>query len=158
MLPKLKRSYLRKCQEVEDHKAAAAATQSHAHAQYHAPRAEGVSSPPPEPYGAPLTNSRSNPSLPAKPIVTSPQPLRPLDRRPSGSAPKERNRSPGTSTAFSDLASHGKKQLNQLITFLDKSGTKEGLGGRSDSSALRAVRSKREAEEAGQCGSFDATD
>ncbi|KAF7978859.1 hypothetical protein HWV62_44331 [Athelia sp. TMB] len=148
VLLKLKRAYLRKCQEVEDHKAASAAAQPHPHAHHHATRAEGVSSPPPEPYGAPLTNSRSNPSLPAKPVVTSPQPLRPLDRRPSGSAPKERNRSPSSSTAFSDLASHGKKQLNQLITFLDKSGTKDGLSGRPDSSALRAVRSKREAEEA----------
>lgn len=83
-------------------------------------------------------------------MVTSPQPLRPLDRRPSGSGPKERNRSPSSGTAFSDLASHGKKQLNQLITFLDKGGSKELGSGRSDSSALRAVRSKREAEEAGE--------
>jgi len=40
--------------------------------------------------------------------------------------------------------------LNQLITFLDKSGTvKESLGVRSENSALRAVRAKREADEAG---------
>jgi hypothetical protein len=45
----------------------------------------------------------------------------------------------------------GKKQLNQLITFLDKSGTvKESLGVRSENSALRAVRAKREADEAGR--------
>lgn len=46
----------------------------------------------------------------------------------------------------------GKRQLNQLMTFLDnKGGTmKEGLGsGRSDA-AIRSVRSKREADEAGQ--------
>lgn len=48
------------------------------------------------------------------------------------------------------VASTGKGKLNQLITFLDKTGNvKDGLGGRSDGSALRAVRSKREAEEAG---------
>jgi hypothetical protein len=41
----------------------------------------------------------------------------------------------------------GKKQLNQLITFLDKGVAKDGLGGRSDN-ALRSVRAKREAEEA----------
>jgi hypothetical protein len=48
------------------------------------------------------------------------------------------------------IAATGKGKLNQLITFLDKTGNvKDGLGGRSDGSALRAVRSKREAEEAG---------
>ncbi|KAH7912985.1 hypothetical protein BJ138DRAFT_1171559 [Hygrophoropsis aurantiaca] len=133
-LPKLKRAYLKKCQEVEDHKAAAAAPSN---------------TPYQEQGGAPLSNSRSNPSLPSKPVVTSPHPLRPLDRRPSGSGPTARNRSPSTSTAFSDFAHHGKKQLNQLITFLDKSGTvKESLGVRSDTNALRAVRAKREADEA----------
>lgn len=44
----------------------------------------------------------------------------------------------------------GKGKFNQLITFLDKTGNvKDSLGGRADNSALRAVRSKREAEEAG---------
>ena len=43
----------------------------------------------------------------------------------------------------------GKKQLNQLITFLDKGGAKEVLGGRPESNALRSVRAKREADEAG---------
>jgi hypothetical protein len=43
----------------------------------------------------------------------------------------------------------GKRQLNQLIGFLDKSGAvKDSLGGR-ENPALRAVRAKREAEEAG---------
>ena len=41
----------------------------------------------------------------------------------------------------------GKRQLNQLITFLDKGGNKDALGARSDN-ALRAVRAKREADEA----------
>lgn len=41
-------------------------------------------------------------------------------------------------------AGTGKGKLNQLITFLDKSGNVKDGG-----SALRAVRSKREAEEAG---------
>lgn len=103
ILPKLKRTYLRKCQEVEDHKAAAAA-QTHTHRPEHSYQQPY----PPEQYNAPLTNSRSNPSLPTKPVVTSPHPLRPLDRRPSGSMPSTRSRSPSTNTAFSDLASHGK--------------------------------------------------
>ena len=41
----------------------------------------------------------------------------------------------------------GKKQLNQLITFLDKGGNaKESRAG----DALRTVRAKREADDAGQ--------
>ncbi len=43
----------------------------------------------------------------------------------------------------------GKKQLNTLIGFLDKSGTvKDSLGGR-ENQALRTVRAKRELDEAG---------
>jgi hypothetical protein len=100
ILPKLKRTYLRKCQDVEDLKAA----------QSQAPRQDSglQQSQSSEHSSSPLTNSRSNPSLPSKPVVTSPHPLRPLDRRPSGSMPTTRNRSPSTNTAFSDLASHGK--------------------------------------------------
>ena len=144
-LPKLKRTYLRKCQDVEDHKAAAAAPNAH-----HAPKADVAPQFPAEQHGSPLTNSKSNPQVSSKPVVTSPQPLRPLDRRPSGSSPNARNRSPSTNTAFSDLAHQGKKQLNQLIGFLDKGGSvKETLAGRSENSAFRAVRAKREAEEAG---------
>ncbi len=41
----------------------------------------------------------------------------------------------------------GKRQLNQLMTFLDKGGSKDSMGGRSDN-ALRAVRAKREADDA----------
>lgn len=38
------------------------------------------------------------------------------------------------------------------MTFLDKGSTvKETLGVRTENSALRAVRAKREADEAGQC-------
>ncbi|KAE9395908.1 RhoGAP-domain-containing protein [Gymnopus androsaceus JB14] len=85
---------------------------------------------------------------PARPTVTAPQPLRALDRRPSGSGQGGRNRSPSGNTAFSDLAQQGKKQLNTLMGFLDKSGTvKETLGGR-ENHALRTVRAKRELEEA----------
>ncbi|KAF9229718.1 RhoGAP-domain-containing protein [Gyrodon lividus] len=139
-LPKLKRTYLKKCQEVEDHKAAAASASSQT----------SSNTPYAEPSGTSITNSRSNPSLPSRPVVTAPQPLRPLDRRPSGTTHMARNRSPSTSgTTFSDFAQHGKKQLNQLITFLDKGTTvKETLGVRSENSALRAVRAKREADEA----------
>ncbi|KIJ21430.1 hypothetical protein PAXINDRAFT_164934 [Paxillus involutus ATCC 200175] len=142
-LPKLKRTYLKKCQEVEDHKAAAASTAP-------TPSQATSNTPYAEPIGTSMTNSRSNPSLPSRPVVTAPQPLRPLDRRPSGTTHMARNRSPSTSgTTFSDFAQHGKKQLNQLITFLDKGATvKETLGVRTENSALRAVRSKREADEA----------
>lgn len=138
VLPKLKRTYLRKCQEVEDYKAAAAA-----------PPSNIQGTPYPEQGAQNVSSSWSNPNLSAKPVVTAPQPLRPLDRKPSGSAPGYRTRSPSTSATFSDFAHHGKKQLNQLITFLDKGGNvRETLGVRSENHSLRAVRTKREADEA----------
>jgi hypothetical protein len=44
----------------------------------------------------------------------------------------------------------GKKQLNQLIGFLDKGGSaKDGIGGR-ENQALRTVRAKRDADDAGK--------
>jgi len=44
----------------------------------------------------------------------------------------------------------GKKQLNHLIGFLDKGGSvKDSLGAR-ENQAVRTVRAKREAEEAGR--------
>ncbi len=98
------------------------------------------------PLSKPLS---AQPTNGARPVVTGPQPLRPLERRASQSA--HRNRSPSaaasTSTALHDLAHQGKKQLNQLMTFLDKGGNVRD-GGRSDN-ALRQVRAKREADEAG---------
>ncbi|GJE85925.1 RhoGAP-domain-containing protein [Phanerochaete sordida] len=132
VFPKLKRSYMKKSQDVEEFKAAAA-------------------------NGAPLSPTAVHEINPfvlpkpdkgsGKPVVTAPQPLRPLDRRPSThqNAPA-RNRSPSTSTALSDLAHQGKRQLNQLITFLDKAGNVKD-GNRADN-ALRTVRAKREADDA----------
>ncbi|KAI9445530.1 hypothetical protein H4582DRAFT_2109166 [Lactarius indigo] len=117
-LPKFKRAYLKKCQEFEVFNV---------------------------PEGSAVPGSRSNPNLASKSQVASPQPLRPLDRKPSSGAP--RNRSPSTSTALSDLAQQGKKQLNQLITLLDKEGGIRGSN-RNAEIALRSVRSKREADEA----------
>ena len=103
-----------------------------------------------------------------RPVVTAPQPLKPLERRASQSAHPARNRSPSTSTALSDLAHQGmakvisliriatywrfmtgKRQLNQLITFLDKNNVKDSLGSRADS-ALRVVRARRDADDAGK--------
>ncbi|KAF9023411.1 hypothetical protein BDZ89DRAFT_955713 [Hymenopellis radicata] len=134
-LPRLKSRYTKKFAEVEEQKQAALA-----------PSMPPQSPPPPEPQSA--TTSRGYPA-PARPTVTSPQPLRALDRRPSGSGPSGRNRSPSSSTAFSDLAHQGKKQLNTLIGFLDTKGgsVKDSLGGR-ENQALRTVRAKRELEEA----------
>ncbi|KAI0005390.1 hypothetical protein BJV74DRAFT_804021 [Russula compacta] len=132
-LPKLKRSYLKKCQEYEDHRSAVVPPL-------------GVGQAPIVPESNTMASARSNPNFPSsKPYVASPQPLRPLDRKPSSGAP--RNRSPSSSTAFSDLAQHGKKQLNQLITLLDKEGGIRGSHRNADI-ALRSTRAKREAEEA----------
>ncbi|OSD05850.1 RhoGAP-domain-containing protein [Trametes coccinea BRFM310] len=136
VLPRLKRNYLKKCQEAEEYKSAAAAPLS------------PTSPPDNHHHMPPLSKPHSQGANGARPVVTAPQPLRPLDRRPSTSAHAHRNRSPSasTSTALQDLAHQGKKQLNQLMTFLDKGGNVRD-GGRSDN-ALRSVRAKREAEEA----------
>ncbi|KAI0085663.1 hypothetical protein BDY19DRAFT_964989 [Irpex rosettiformis] len=133
VLPKLKRTYLKKSQDVEDLKSATSGQQL-------SPTGSNDTSNFPAnkpPQGFP----------PTRPVVTAPQPLKPLDRRPSQTTGPTRNRSPSTSTALQDLAHQGKRQLNQLITFLDKGGNKDVLSGRSDN-ALRAVRAKREADEA----------
>ncbi|KIK71391.1 hypothetical protein GYMLUDRAFT_254611 [Collybiopsis luxurians FD-317 M1] len=131
-LPKLKSRYTKKFAEVEESKRAAAAA-------------------PPTSPTVPTADFQglSKSSSMTRPTVTSPQPLRALDRRPSGSAPSGRNRSPSSNTAFADLAQQGKKQLNTLMGFLDKSGTvKESLGGGRENNALRTVRAKRELDEA----------
>ncbi|KAK7058359.1 hypothetical protein VNI00_001993 [Paramarasmius palmivorus] len=135
-LPKLKNRYLKKFQEVEESKRAAASAPAIIHQPTPTPDYQGLSA------------TKSHPT-PSRPQVTSPQPLRALDRRPSGSAPGGRNRSPSSSTAFSDFAKEGKKQLNQLIGLLDKSGSvKDTLGGNRENHALRTVRAKRELDEA----------
>ncbi|KAF5375014.1 hypothetical protein D9758_000090 [Tetrapyrgos nigripes] len=134
-LPRLKSRYLKKYAEVEEQKRAAAA----------APPTSPIQSPNAPDYPGLSKNPNQQ-----KPVVTSPQPLRAIDRRPSNSAPSGRNRSPSsTTTAFSDLAQHGKKQLNQLMGFLEKSGSvKENFGGGRENHALRTVRAKRELDEA----------
>ncbi|EAU92860.2 hypothetical protein CC1G_03647 [Coprinopsis cinerea okayama7 len=133
MLPRLKNRYTKKFSEVEEEKRSNAL-----------PPLTPAQSPPDSNINP---HSRSNPNLPSRPVVTGPQPLRALDRRPSASAP--RNRSPSSSGALSDLAHHGKKHINQLIGgFLEKGGVKETLSGVREHQALRTVRAKREADEA----------
>ncbi|THH11784.1 hypothetical protein EW145_g435 [Phellinidium pouzarii] len=128
-LPRLKRTYFKRCQEVEDNKANAFA--------------------PSDPSGADtpvvLAPTRSNPNT--SPVVTNPQPLRPLARRASGHHPQSRNRSPSASNPLHDLAHQGKRQLNQLMTFLDNKGGAGASGAKGDL-AIRTVRAKREADEA----------
>lgn len=90
-------------------------------------------------------------SIAARPVVTAPQPLRPLDRRPSLGAPATHARSPSAGTGLQDQAQGAvKKGLNQLMTLLDKGGNMKDFAGRSDN-ALRSVRAKREADEASTC-------
>ncbi|KAF8634447.1 hypothetical protein AX15_000895 [Amanita polypyramis BW_CC] len=138
MLPKLKAKYYKKFSEVEEQKRAATA-------------APPTSPLPPsslnvEPY-QPLSVSKSSPSMPVRPPATGQQPLRSLDRRPSGST--GRNRSPSSSTPFHDLAHQGKRQLNQLMGLLDKGGTvKESFTGARESQAFKTARAKRDADEA----------
>ncbi|EKM49096.1 uncharacterized protein PHACADRAFT_202021 [Phanerochaete carnosa HHB-10118-sp] len=129
---KLKRAYMKKSQDAEEFKNAAA------------------NGPPLSP---PILHEHNPLAMPkpekssGKPAVTAPQPLRPVDRRPSmHQTGPARTRSPSTSTALQDLAHQGKRQLNQLITFLDKSGNAKE-GNRADN-ALRTVRAKRDADDA----------
>lgn len=133
VLPKLKSRYTKRFFEVEEQKRANAPP--------------GPTSPPPvaENTTSYLNHKGGiNPGGPSRP--TNPQPLRALDRKPSGSGP--RNRSPSAGTGLSDLAHQGKKQLNQIIGgFLDKRGAPDGFGSR-ENQALRNVRAKREADEA----------
>ncbi|TRM65964.1 hypothetical protein BD626DRAFT_194822 [Schizophyllum amplum] len=96
-------------------------------------------------YGSP-PGTKPNPAVGVR--VTSPQPLRPLERRTS-LGQGSRNRSPSSGTAFSDLAHQGKRQLNTLMGLLDKSASVRETGGR-ENHALRVVRLKREADEADQ--------
>ncbi|KAL0573648.1 hypothetical protein V5O48_008320, partial [Marasmius crinis-equi] len=147
-LPKLRQRYNRKFQEVEvcfdslcDISAGLIQIKENKRA------AAAPTSPPPTSTTHPDYSGLRD-SHPSRPTVTSPQPLRALDRRPSGSAPGGRNRSPSSGTAFSDFAKEGKKQLNQLIGLLDKGGSvRDGPGGR-ENLALRTVRAKRELDEA----------
>jgi hypothetical protein len=54
-----------------------------------------------------------------------------------------------------DIVGTGKRQLNQLMTFLDKSNTmKDGAGGRSAEASLRVIRVKREMDDAGAWRAF----
>jgi len=119
VLPKLKRAYLKKCQDVEvkisrapvlvvrssltnfqDHKSVALSAASHAKPDLRHTDAQG------QHYRDPAT----------KPIVTSPQALRPLERRASMSTITTRPRSP-PSTTLSDIASQGQfHPIHSLLT------------------------------------------
>jgi hypothetical protein len=76
----------------------------------------------------------------------------PRGRAPSAPIGPPRARSPsatGTGTSFSDLAHHGKRQLNNLMTLIEtKSGVKDKQDARSEQ-ALKGVRAKRDADDAG---------
>ncbi|KZT06270.1 RhoGAP-domain-containing protein [Laetiporus sulphureus 93-53] len=134
VLTRLRRNYVKKCQDVDEFKAAIALP-------YPSP-----ASPPDLPVSLPT--SRRNPSPSPRSNAASPPPFRPIpDRRPSLGGVSTHGRSQSTATALQDLAHQGKRQLNQLMTFLDKGGNMKDLAGRSDN-ALRSVRAKREAEEA----------
>ena len=56
--------------------------------------------------------------------------------------------------SYTDQISIGKKQLNQLITLLDKEGGIRGNSRNADM-ALRSTRAKREADEAGEVHDID---
>ncbi|KAG7089035.1 hypothetical protein E1B28_010745 [Marasmius oreades] len=115
-LPKLKSRYQRKAQVVEESKKAAVV-----------PTSQPPTGSAPDFQGFKQSSQPSS----SRPTVTSPQPLRALDCRPSRGT-SGRNRSPSSSaTAFSDLAKEGRKQLNHLIGFLGKGeSVNAGSGGK----------------------------
>ncbi|KZW02078.1 RhoGAP-domain-containing protein [Exidia glandulosa HHB12029] len=124
-LPRLKRAYLKRCQEADEHRSAS------------------------------NRESPTSPVLDSNPVqraqsVTSPSPTR-LGSRPASTQITPRNRSPSTAAGtFADLAQQGKKGLNQLKGFLDgtKAGTTSNGPAAKTEAALRSVRAKREADEA----------
>lgn len=69
------------------------------------------------------------------------EPPRTHDRMPSGTL--SRHRTLSTALSFSDLAQHGRKQLNQFITRLDRDGS---IRGGNVDLATRLARAKQEAE------------
>ncbi|PCH33303.1 RhoGAP-domain-containing protein [Wolfiporia cocos MD-104 SS10] len=148
ILPKLRLKYIKKCQEAEDYKAALAMLSSttSASSNFHSDPPAGFSAPLPN-LNLKGPNSKGYPSLSPRPFVTTPQPPRPLDRRPSTSGSSSHARTQSTANSLQDAFHSGKRQLNQLMTFLDKGGNTRELAGRSDN-ALRSVRAKRDAEEA----------
>jgi hypothetical protein len=106
VLPKLKSRYVKKYAEVEVCQMPLFQLSTFTCCQEQKRSASTVSVNPPMP---PPSQSLDNDGIAAnapRPQVTSPQPLRALDRRPSGSY-GGRNRSPTSSTAFSDLAHQG---------------------------------------------------
>ncbi|PVG02244.1 RhoGAP-domain-containing protein [Serendipita vermifera] len=139
VLPRLKRAYVKRCQEVDELKAAGD------------PRANSTTSP-----------IISNPILP-KPGIPFPQnspvtsqgtAVSPTNM-PTGGAERGRRQSTATSqgkrdrspssntTSFSDLAQQGKRQLNNLRTLIDTRASRDG-----NDLTMRSVRAKREADDA----------
>ncbi|KAF8334160.1 uncharacterized protein EI90DRAFT_2970532 [Cantharellus anzutake] len=175
-LPRLKRHYLKKCQEVEDYRAAERPTASTT-----SNNASGVnpSSQPSLPPGAIPIQRRASFGDREKPYIQSPTPTSTPTPTPTPSAtaliqsvstitlppsthqPAPRNRSPSSANMnplFSDLAHHGKKGLGQLIGFLEPGRDREKDRERGLSTSLKengekpnglkGVRAKREADEA----------
>ncbi|KZT52760.1 RhoGAP-domain-containing protein [Calocera cornea HHB12733] len=144
ILPRLKRNYVKKCQDVEDHRAQERAVEM---------QKQLLSTPMSPPQG-PSTSSSN--------LSAAPQPVSPIPLPPSTAAPVQRARSPSASGGLSDLAQHGKKQFGQLMNFLnERRDGREGNGPlpkdvptlpsaerSSGPGPIRSVKAKREADEA----------
>ncbi|KAF9519904.1 hypothetical protein BS47DRAFT_1374940 [Hydnum rufescens UP504] len=142
VLPRLKRNYLRKCQEVEEYKSADRASTSTSGTAAATNLSDAAVSP------SPRRSSFEERERMALSNVISPTPSTTSQTGP-------RNRSPTvTGTSLSDLAHQGKKGLNQLIGFLDQNRERAGAASTARESAdrttngLRGIRAKKEAEEA----------
>ncbi|KAH7104511.1 RhoGAP-domain-containing protein [Auriculariales sp. MPI-PUGE-AT-0066] len=147
-LPRLKRTYMKRCQEADEHRAASKET----------PASMG-STTTTTTTTATTTNNNNNTlfdSSRAPPqrshTVATPSQAR-LGGRPTSMQAEPRNRSPSsTGGALADLAHQGKKGLTQLKGFLDGKGSGAPANAPSAraETALRGVRAKRDADEADQ--------
>ena len=122
MLPKLKAKYNKKFSEVEVRMLTRQRSMRFT-VFFKEQKKAAATIPPTSPLSPPLTVEpyqqvtalKPSPSAPGRSTATGP-PLRPLDRRPSGSMSASRNRSPSGSTPFHDLAHQGELRVLDMAT------------------------------------------
>lgn len=136
-LPRLRRTYMKRCMEADEWKHEGSARNT-------------VTSPttPHQPVPKPTSSTPSTPPTNNRSVYQSDAPSErgPRGRQSSIGGQGRRDRSPGGSTSFSDLAQQGRRQLNNLRTLIE---TKGGVGGNPKGEiALRGVRARRDADEA----------
>ncbi|KIM29131.1 hypothetical protein M408DRAFT_128687 [Serendipita vermifera MAFF 305830] len=140
VLPRLRRTYLKRCQEVDEWRSA-----GEPKPQLTSPT---ISNPMSPKAGMSLPPTSTNTGPPITGAGNGGGPTLPRGRQSSIGIPNRRDRSPGSNTtSFSDLAHQGKRQLNNLRTLIETKGVGRESNAKAEA-ALRVVRAKREADEA----------